>query len=474
MFSSAEEVLGFIRSQDVEFVDVRFCDLPGTMQHFTVPAQAFSDSVFTDGLMFDGSSIRGFQQIHESDMLLLPDPSTAYVDPYRARKTLNLTFFVHDPLTGAPYTRDPRNIARKAQEYLRGTGIGDTAFFGPEAEFYIFDSARFASAPNEAYYFIDSIEGAWNSGREEEGGNLAYKPRYKGGYFPVPPTDHYTDLRSEMVAKLIQVGIETEMQHHEVGTAGQAEIDIRFDTLLTMADKLMTYKYVIKSTARAAGKTVTFMPKPLFGDNGNGMHVHQSIWKDGSPLFYDEVGYAGLSDTARYYIGGLLKHAPSLLAFTNPTVNSYHRLVPGFEAPVNLVYSQRNRSACARIPITGTNPKAKRVEFRVPDPSANPYLAFAAMLMAGLDGIKNKIEPPEPVDKDLYELPPDEAAAIPQVPGSLGEVLNALEADHTYLTEGGVFTPDLIETWIDYKRSNEIAPIAQRPHPHEFELYFDI
>jgi glutamine synthetase len=474
MFSSAEEVLGFIASENIEFVDIRFCDLPGTMQHFTVPASAFTDSVFTDGLMFDGSSIRGFQQIHESDMLLLPDPTTAYVDPFRLRKTLNITFFVHDPLTGAPYTRDPRNIARKAQEYLKGTGIGDTAYFGPEAEFYIFDSARFSSAPNEAYYYIDSIEGAWNTGREEEGGNLAYKPRYKGGYFPVPPSDHYTDLRSEMVAKLIQVGIETEMQHHEVGTAGQAEIDVRFDSLLTMADKLMTYKYIIKSTARAAGKTVTFMPKPLFGDNGNGMHCHQSIWKDGSPLFYDEVGYAGLSDMARFYIGGLLKHAPSLLAFTNPTVNSYHRLVPGYEAPVNLVYSQRNRSACARIPITGTNPKAKRVEFRVPDPSCNPYIAFAAMLMAGLDGIKNKIEPPEPVDKDLYELAPDEAASIPQVPGSLGEVLDNLEADHDFLTAGGVFTPDLIETWIDYKRTNEIEPIALRPHPHEFELYYDI
>jgi glutamine synthetase len=474
MFSSAEEVLGFIEAENIEFVDIRFCDLPGTMQHFTVPSSNFSAGVFTDGLMFDGSSIRGFQQIHESDMLLLPDPSTAYVDPFRTRKTLNLSFFVHDPLTGAPYTRDPRNIARKAQEFLKGTGVGDTAFFGPEAEFYIFDDARFATGPNEGFYHLDSIEGAWNTGRVEEGGNLGYKPRYKGGYFPVPPTDHYTDLRSEMVSRLIEVGIETEMQHHEVGTAGQAEIDVRFDSLLKMADKLMTFKYVIKSTARAAGKTVTFMPKPLFGDNGNGMHCHQSIWKDGSPLFYDEVGYAGLSDLARYYIGGLLKHAPALLAFTNPTVNSYHRLVPGYEAPINLVYSQRNRSACARIPITGTNPKAKRVEFRVPDPSANPYLAFSAMLMAGLDGIKNKVEPPEPVDKDLYELAPDEAAAIPQVPSSLGQVLDTLEADHAFLTEGGVFTPDLIETWIDYKRSNEIEPIALRPHPHEFEPYYDI
>jgi glutamine synthetase len=474
MFSSGEEILRYIESEDVHFVDVRFCDLPGTVQHFTVPAQNFGENVFTDGLMFDGSSIRGFQQIHESDMLLLPDPSTAVIDPFRTHKTLNLTFFVHDPLTGEPYTRDPRNIARKAEDYLRGTGIADTAFFGPEAEFYIFDSARYQTGSNEGYYHIDSIEGAWNTGREEPGGNLGNKPRYKGGYFPVPPMDHYTDLRSEMVQRLIEVGLEVEMQHHEVGTAGQAEIDIRFGPLLHMADNLLLYKYVVKSTALAAGKTVTFMPKPLFGDNGSGMHCHQSLWKDGAPLFYDESGYAGLSDMGRYYVGGLLAHAPSLLAFTNPTVNSYHRLVPGYEAPVNLVYSQRNRSACIRIPITGPSPKAKRLEFRVPDPSANPYLAFAAMLMAGLDGIKNKIEPPEPVDKDLYELPPDQARAIPQVPGSLEKVLDNLEADHEFLLEGGVFTPDLIDTWLTYKRENELDPIRLRPHPHEFELYYDV
>jgi glutamine synthetase len=474
MFSSADEVLSFIAEENVEFIDVRFCDLPGTMQHFTVPAESFDAEVFTEGRMFDGSSIRGFQQIHESDMLLLPDPTTAVLDPFRTHKTLNLTFFVHDPLTGAPYTRDPRNIARKAQDYLVGTGIADTSYFGPEAEFYIFDSARFATGPNEGYYHIDSIEGAWNTGRDENGANLAYKPGYKSGYFPVPPMDHFTDLRSEMVKNLILCGIETEMQHHEVGTAGQAEIDIKFSPLLQMADKLMLYKYIIKSTARAAGRTVTFMPKPLFGDNGNGMHCHQSLWKDGAPLFYDEVGYGGLSDVGRWYVGGLLKHAPSLLAFTNPTVNSYHRLVPGFEAPVNLVYSQRNRSACCRIPITGSNPKAKRIEFRVPDPSCNPYLAFSAMMMAGLDGIKNKIEPPEPVDKDLYELPPDEAASIPQVPGSLESVLDTLEADHAYLTEGGVFTEDLIEIWIDYKRTRELDAIRLRPTPHEFELYFDV
>ena len=474
MFTSGEEILRFIGDEEVQFVDVRFCDLPGTMQHFTVPVESFDEKVFSDGLMFDGSSIRGFQQIHESDMLLLPDATTAVLDPFRARKTLNLTFFVHDPLTGEPYTRDPRNIARKAQDYLRGSGVADTAYFGPEAEFYIFDSARFETSPQAGYYYIDSIEGAWNSGLDEPGGNLAYKPRYKGGYFPVPPTDHYADLRADMVRALIDSGIMVEMQHHEVGTAGQSEINMRFGGLLEMADNLMLYKYVIKSVARAAGKTVTFMPKPIFGDNGSGMHCHQSLWKDGSPLFYDEVGYAGLSDTARYYIGGLLKHAPSLLAFTNPTVNSYHRLVPGFEAPVNLVYSQRNRSACVRVPITGPSPKAKRIEFRVPDPSCNPYLAFSAMLMAGLDGIKNKIEPPEPVDKDLYELPPDEARSIPQVPGSLDKVLDTLEADHEYLIEGGVFTPDLIQIWLDYKRSNEIDPIRLRPHPHEFELYFDV
>jgi glutamine synthetase len=473
MFKSGDEVLKFITDNKVQFVDVRFCDLLGTMQHFTVPTETFDDKVFTEGRMFDGSSIRGFQQIHESDMLLMPDPTTAYLDPFREHKTLNLTFFVNDPLTGEAYSRDPRNVARKAEDFLRGTGIADTAFFGPEAEFYIFDSVRYDTNAYSGYYYVDSVEGAWNTGRDEAGGNLGSKPPYKGGYFPVPPADHYTDLRSAMVRGLIDVGLTVEMQHHEVGTAGQAEIDILFGPLLQQADNLMLYKYVVKSVARAAGKTVTFMPKPLFGDNGSGMHCHQSLWKDGSPLFYDEVGYAGLSDLGRYYVGGLLKHAPSLLAFTNPTVNSYHRLVPGYEAPVNLVYSQRNRSACVRIPITGSNPKAKRLEFRVPDPSANPYLAFSAMLLAGIDGIKNKIEPHEPVDKDLYELPPDEALAIPQVPGSLETVLDTLEADHDYLLEGGVFTPDLIETWLDYKRTQELDPIRLRPSPHEFAMYYD-
>jgi glutamine synthetase len=474
MFGNADELLKYIEDEGVEFVDVRFCDLPGIMQHFTIPVSNFSGDVFSDGLMFDGSSIRGFQEIHESDMLLLPDPTSAMVDPFRQHKTLVINFFVHDPLTGEGYSRDPRNIARKAETYLKSSNIGDTAYFGPEAEFYIFDDVRFETSERAGFYYLDSVEAAWNTGRDEDGGNLAYKPRYKQGYFPVPPMDHFTDLRSEMVKNLIDAGIPVEMQHHEVGTAGQGEIDIRFDTLLKQADNLMKYKYILKGTARAAGHTVTFMPKPIFNDNGSGMHCHQSIWKDGAPLFYDELGYAGLSDTARWYIGGLLRHAPSLLAFTNPTVNSYHRLVPGFEAPVNLVYSQRNRSACVRIPITGSNPKAKRVEFRVPDPSCNPYLAFSAMLMAGLDGVRNKIEPPEPIDKDLYELPPDEHAAVPQVPTSLPEVLDTLESDHEFLLAGDVFTSDLIETWIDYKRDHEITPIAQRPHPHEFELYYDI
>jgi glutamine synthetase len=474
MFSNAEELLSYVKDEGVRFIDIRFCDLPGVMQHFNVPIESFSEDTLTEGLAFDGSSIRGFQAIHESDMLLLPDVTTAFVDPFRTEKTVALNFFIHDPFTREAYSRDPRNIAKKAEEYLRNSGIADTAYFGAEAEFYVFDSIRHDTTANSAYYYIDSIEGQWNSGREEEGGNRGYKTKYKGGYFPVPPVDHYADLRDAITKNLINAGIEVERAHHEVGTAGQAEINYKFSTLLHSADNLMLFKYIVKNTAWNAGKTATFMPKPLFGDNGSGCHTHQSLWKDGSPLFYDEVGYAGLSDTARWYIGGLLKHAPSLLAFTNPTVNSYRRLVPGYEAPVNLVYSQRNRSACTRIPITGANPKAKRIEFRVPDPSANPYLAFSAMVMAGLDGIKNKIEPPAPVDKDLYELAPDEIAEVAQVPGSLDEVLDALEADSDYLQDGGVFTPDLIETWIGFKREHEIDPVRLRPTPHEFALYYDI
>ncbi|GGY86038.1 type I glutamate--ammonia ligase [Streptomyces nitrosporeus] len=469
MFQNADEVQKYIADNDVKFVDVRFCDLPGVMQHFTIPAATFDPA---EELAFDGSSIRGFQAIHESDMALRADLSTARVDPFRRDKTVNINFFIHDPITGEQYSRDPRNVAKKAEAYLTSTGIADTAFFGPEAEFYVFDNVRFQTSANESFYHIDSEAGAWNTGALEN--NRGYKVRYKGGYFPTPPVDHFADLRAEISMELDKNGLQVERQHHEVGTAGQAEINYKFNTLLAAADDLMLFKYIVKNVAWRNGKTATFMPKPIFGDNGSGMHVHQSLWSGGSPLFYDEQGYAGLSDMARYYIGGILKHAPSLLAFTNPTVNSYHRLVPGFEAPVNMVYSQRNRSAAMRIPITGSNPKAKRVEFRAPDPSSNPYLAFSALLMAGLDGVKNKIEPPEPIDKDLYELAPEEHASVQQVPTSLPAVLDALEEDNEYLQAGGVFTPDLIETWIDYKRTHEIAPIQLRPHPHEFELYFDL
>ncbi|WP_166355931.1 type I glutamate--ammonia ligase [Phytoactinopolyspora limicola] len=474
MFTNADELLKFVKDDGVEFIDVRFCDLPGVMQHLTIPAETFDADAINDGVMFDGSSIRGFQAIHESDMKLIADPATAFIDPFRKAKTLALNFSIVDPFTDEPYSRDPRNIATKAEAYLASSGIADTAFFGPEAEFYVFDDVRFETNERSGYYFIDSIEAAWNTGRQEEGGNRGYKTRYKGGYFPVPPTDHFADLRDDMVKTLLGANIPVERAHHEVGAAGQAEINYRFDTLLHAGDRLMLYKYIIKNVAWAAGKTATFMPKPVFNDNGSGMHVHQSLWKEGSSLFYDELGYAGLSDLARWYTGGLIKHAASLLALTNPTVNSFHRLVPGFEAPVNLVYSQRNRSAAVRIPITGTSPKAKRIEYRVPDPSCNPYLAFSALLMAGIDGIRNKIEPPAPVDKDLYELPPEEFGDIATVPASLPEALKALEEDHDYLTEGDVFTEDLLETWVEWKRTNEVDPIRLRPHPHEFELYYDI
>jgi glutamine synthetase len=393
------------------------------------------------------------------------------MDPFREHPTLLLNCFVKDPITGESYSRDPRYIAQKAEDHLRGSGIADTSYWGPECEFYIFDEARFDQNQNSGYYFIDSSEGVWGSGQP---GARGYRPRYKEGYFPVPPMDQYQDLRSEMVLVMAQCGIKVEVQHHEVGTAGQAEIDMRFDTLLKMADKVMLYKYIVKNVAWRHGKTATFMPKPIFMDNGSGMHTHQSLWQDGEPLFYDETGYAGISDMARYYIGGLLTHAPALLAFAAPTTNSYRRLVPGYEAPINLVYSSRNRSACVRIPVYSKSPKAKRLEFRTPDPSCNPYLSFAACLMAGLDGVRNKIEPPEPIDKDLYDLEPEEAAKVQQVPGSLEEVLNALEADNDWLLEGGVFTEDVIETWLDYKRTKELDAIRLRPHPHEFALYYDI
>jgi glutamine synthetase len=474
---SPSEVVQMVRDQGIEFIDVRFCDMPGLMQHFSIPAHEFSEDTFTEGLGFDGSSIRGFQEIQESDMLLIPDPNTAVVDPFREHPTLMINCFVQDPLTGESYSRDPRYILQKANEYLIGTGLADTAYFGPEAEFYLFDSVRFDQNQFSGYYFLDSVEGVWNSGREFEldgSPNLAYKPRYKEGYYPVPPMDQFQDLRSEMVRVMEACGIPIEVQHHEVGTAGQAEIDMRFDQMNVMADKLMLYKYIVKNVARERGFSATFMPKPIFQDNGSGMHVHQSLWKNGEPLFYDEKGYAGLSDMARWYIGGLLKHAPAVLAFSNPTTNSYKRLVPGYEAPVNLLYSQRNRSASIRIPLYSKSPKAKRLEFRCPDPSCNPYLAFAAMLMAGLDGIQNRIEPPAPLDRDLYDLPPEELAQVPQVPGSLNEALAALEADSEFLLTGGVFTQDVIDTWVAYKKKHEIDQVQLRPHPWEFYLYYDL
>ena len=477
MFKNAAEIFAYIKKEDVKLVDVRFTDLPGIQHHFNVPVESFDEAVFTDGLMFDGSSIRGFQSINESDMKLLPVPESAYMDPYRKEKTLIIIFSVHNPVDNTPYSRDPRGVVAKAVEYMRSLGFADTAFFAPEAEFYVFDSVRFKTTINSAVHEIESYEGAWNTGVEYDADgtpNRGYRTRVKGGYFPVSPTDQFADLRDEMVMQLGKVGLLVERSHHEVGTAGQMEINYRFTDILSAGDDVMKFKYVIRNTAWQGGKTATFMPKPLFGDNGSGMHVHQSLWKDGKPLFFEAGTYGDLSDMARWYIGGLLKHAPSLLAFTNPTVNSYRRLVPGYEAPVNLVYSARNRSACIRIPITGSNPKAKRIEFRCPDPSSNPYLAFAAMLMAGLDGILNKIEPPAPVDKDLYELEGEEAASIPQVPGSLDEVLNNLEKDNEFLTKGGVFAKDLIDTWIAFKRKEEVDYVRLRPHPAEFELYYDI
>lgn len=473
MFASAQEAISFLKEEDVLFVDVRFCDLPGQMQHFSIPSAQFEEAAFTDGMLFDGSSIRGFQAIHESDMKLIPDVSTAYVDPYRTHKTLIVNFSIVDPYTSEPYSRDPRNVATKAEAYLRSTGIADTAFFAAEAEFYAFDSIQYQTTPGSTFYKIDSDSAAWNTGREEVGGNKGYKTPMKGGYFPVSPNDQFTELRDQICADLAQVGLEVERAHHEVGTGGQQEINYKFSTLTAAADDLMKFKYVVKNTAWHMDKSVTFMPKPIFGDNGSGMHCHQSLWKDGVPLFFDEQGYGGLSDMARWYIGGLLKHAPALVAFTNPSINSFRRLVPGYEAPINLVYSARNRSACIRIPVTGSNAKAKRVEFRVPDPTANPYLAFAAQLMAGIDGIKNRIEPAAPIDKDLYELPPEEHALIEQVPASLEAALDALESDHEFLTAGDVFPQDLIETWISYKRATEIDPMRLRPHPYEFELSYD-
>jgi glutamine synthetase len=471
--ATPRDVIDRIKREGIKIVDLRFVDLPGIWQHFSIPAEDLTEDVFEEGLGFDGSSIRGFQQIQESDMILIPDPDTAFVDPFTAEPTLDLICDVVDPLTRESYSRDPRFIAKKAENYLKSTGIADLAYFGPEAEFYILDDVRFDQTTHSGFYFLDSCEGIWNSGREENP-NLGNKVRYKEGYFPVPPMDHFQDLRTEMVLTLHQVGVKAEVHHHEVGTAGQAEIDMRYDTLVRMADNVMKYKYVVKNVAKRRGKTVTFMPKPIFMDNGSGMHTHISLWRGERNLFWDESGYAGLSDLAVYFIGGLIKHAASVLAFAAPTTNSYRRLVPGYEAPINLIYSQRNRSACVRIPMYSSSPKAKRIEFRPPDPSCNPYLAFAAMLMAGLDGIQNRIMPPEPIDKDLYDLEPEEKRMVKSTPGSLGEVLNALEEDHAYLLKGEVFTPDVISTWISYKRERELEQVALRPHPYEFYLYYDI
>jgi glutamine synthetase len=447
-------------------------DFPGLWQHFSVPIRELEESSFEDGFGFDGSSIRGWQPIHASDMLVIPDPSTAKMDPFYEAPTLVLICDIADPVTREPYTRDPRNIVKKADAYLKSSGIGDMAYIGPEAEFFIFDDIRFESSRFGAFYEIDSVEGTWNTGRDE-GPNLGYKPRHKEGYFPVPPTDKFQDLRTEMVLTLEELGIETEAQHHEVATAGQSEIDMRFKPLLQMADQLMWFKYVLKNVAYRNNHTVTFMPKPLFEDNGTGMHTHISIWKGDQPLFAGDK-YAGVSQDALYAIGGILKHARALCAFTNPTTNSYKRLVPGFEAPVNLAYSSRNRSAAVRIPMYSTSPKAKRIEFRTPDPSCNGYLAFSAILMAVIDGIQNKIDPGDPLDKDIYNLPPEELAEIPSAPGSLDEALDALKADQEFLLKGDVFTQDAIDMWIDYKTNNEINDVKLRPHPHEFYLYFDI
>ncbi|MBI1871049.1 MAG: type I glutamate--ammonia ligase [Chlamydiae bacterium] len=468
---TAKEVIQMLKEKKIQIVDLKFNDFPGTWQHFSVPTHELTEEVFEEGLGFDGSSIRGWQAIHASDMLVMPDPDTAMIDPFNQRPTLSLLCNIIDPITKERYTRDPRNIAQKAESYLKSTGLGDTAYIGPEPEFFIFDGVRFDQNSHEGYYHIESREGIWESGRSDLP-NLGYKPRHKEGYFPVAPTDQLQDIRNEMIMVMEQCGITIERQHHEVATAGQAEIDLRFDSLTRMADKTMLYKYVVKNIAWKYGKTATFMPKPLFGDNGSGMHTHQSIWKGGKPLFAGK-GYAGLSDMCLYYIGGILKHAAALCAIVAPTTNSYKRLVPGYEAPVNLAYSSRNRSASIRIPMYSANPKAKRIEVRFPDPSCNPYLAFSAMLMAGLDGIQNKIHPGEPLDKNIYDLPPQELKKVPSVPSSLDASLKALEKDHEFLLKGDVFTQDVLDTWIEYKTRNEFDAVRLRPHPYEFFLYYD-
>jgi glutamine synthetase len=464
--------LALCREKNVKAVDLRFMDFPGIWQHFTIPVDKLEEDVFEEGLGFDGSSIRGWQAINESDMLVIPQPETAALDPFTTLPTLSMICNIQDPITREDYSRDPRNVARKAVNYLKSTGIGDTAYMGPELEFFIFDDIRYDQTTNSSYFFIDSVEGQWNRGRDEKP-NLGNKLRYKEGYFPVPPADQMMNIRNEMMQTLVDAGISIEAQHHEVATAGQSEIDMKFDNLVAMADKVMMYKYVLKNVAKKYNKTVTFMPKPLFADNGSGMHTHASIWKGGEPLFAGN-GYAGLSQMALYAAGGLIKHAAAILAFACPTTNSYKRLVPGFEAPVNLAYSQRNRSAAIRIPMYSQSPKTKRLEFRCPDPSCNPYLSFSAILMAMVDGIQNKIDPGEPLDKDIYDLEPEELAKVPKAPGSLEESLAALAKDHDFLLRGDVFTSDVVKTWIDYKTKNEVQAMQLRPHPYEFCLYYDI
>jgi glutamine synthetase len=465
------EVLAMCREKEVKAVDFRFTDFLGAWQHFTIPVGKLEEDTFEDGLGFDGSSIRGWQAINESDMLLVPVPDTAVVDPFATIPTLSIICNIQDPITREDYSRDPRNVARKAVNYLKGTGIADTCFIGPEAEFFVFDDVRFDQNAHEGYFHVDSVEAEWNRGREELP-NLGYKLRHKEGYFPCPPSDQLMDIRNEMMLTMIQAGIDVEAQHHEVATAGQCEIDMRFQELVRMADQMCLYKYIVRNVARRHGKTVTFMPKPLYGDNGSGMHTHISLWKEGHPLFAGS-GYAGLSELALHAMGGILRHAPALLAITNPTTNSYKRLVPGYEAPVNLAYSQRNRSASCRIPMYSASPKTKRIEFRCPDPTCNPYLAFAAILLAAIDGIQNKMNPGPPLDRDIYDLPPEELAKVPKAPGSLDEALAALERDHEFLLRGDVFTEDVIATWIHFKREKEIQPMRLRPHPYEFCLYYD-
>ncbi len=467
-----ESVLALVKEKNIQAIDLRFMDFPGLWQHFTIPAEALDLNTFEEGLGFDGSSIRGWQAINESDMLVIPVAETAFVDPFMTIPTLTMICNIQDPLTREDYSRDPRNIARKAVNFMKSAGMADIAYFGPELEFFIFDDVRFDQTQHSGYYFLDSVEGAWNTGREEFP-NLGYKIRYKEGYFPCPPTDSLHDIRSEMMRTMIDCGIRVEAQHHEVATGGQGEIDMKFDSLVEMADKVLMYKYIVKNVARKYNKTATFMPKPLFQDNGTGMHVHTSLWKNGQNLFAGS-GYAGMSDMGLYAMGGILKHAPALCAFTNPTTNSYKRLVPGYEAPVNLAYSRRNRSAAVRIPVLSSSPKAKRFEFRCPDGSSNPYLVFAAMLMAMIDGIQNKIHPGEPLDKDIYDLEPEELAKVPKAPASLEDALTSLRRDHEFLLKGEVFTPDVVDTWIWYKMEKEVDQMRIRPHPYEFMLYYDI